>query len=454
MPICTINNLSLCTFYDKNDNPWYSLTNYSADKITIFDELLKKNITWPTAEHYFQAQKIINPTVRARFISDMQNKGPNDCRTQVKNYQPQDPNWHNNQTKQNVMLKALRAKYEQHPQIKKLLDSTGNMPIVEDTAGASYQDNDWGCGWEGKGDNWLGVLWMQVRAEKRDNKNSVQARKEALALQEKAKKVLISLGNRQGQLLQNYAHVKLGAPTLKPMEPISLISLAQRACAQMKTGDKISFTGSDGTKITYGISQQHKTFYIHGVGRGNKPYDVYVKNGKTVENGKTIATSRWGEWAAEQVWAHLNKTKKPQIDKQLINIINHQVPWKKSLLFSSFMAATLGIALALCGMTAALVALAAVTVATMTMFGCLLIRQINAPANLEAYKNAMDSIDNQERLGAFLDGAKNTFGDQLQSCFSYRDWRYMQDYYAGQCAQEAQETQLIQSVAKKYRASV
>lgn len=208
MPICTLpNNIQICSFYNKNDTPWYSLTNYSPDKVQIYDPLLKENILWKTTEHFFQAQKIIDKTTRMRFIDDMSSLGPNECRTRVNQYQPHDPNWHH-MTKENVMLIALRSKYDQCSQIRTLLNPLHNIPIVEDTAGANYSDDFWGCGWNGTGQNKLGELWMQVLFEKRDGLTSQDASTKALQLQQQAREALALLGHRRGTLLQNTPNVQ------------------------------------------------------------------------------------------------------------------------------------------------------------------------------------------------------------------------------------------------------
>ncbi|MBS0290004.1 MAG: NADAR family protein [Proteobacteria bacterium] len=301
MPFCMINQLDLFSFYDKSDVPAYSLANYSSHSVTIFDPLLKQNVNWPTTEHYFQAQKITNLAQRTKFIQDMKNKSPDACRTQVNQYQPHDPKWHLNNTKQKVMLEALRAKYDQHQDIQKLLKSTGNMPIVEDTAGASYVDNEWGCGYDGKGENYLGVLWMQVRAEKIGKKSSTDAEKEARALQQQAKTALIGLGTRKGQLLQKTPGVvvkNVGSTSQQATTFQSMLDLANDAVRNISPGQSFTVKG-----ITYGVSARHKTFFIKGKSsRNNTYYDVYIDaNGKTHENGKVVAKSGYVDWALNHV---------------------------------------------------------------------------------------------------------------------------------------------------------
>jgi N-glycosidase YbiA len=69
----------------------------------------------------------------------------------------------------NNMNLVLGLKVEQHPVIKKQLIETGDEEILEDCSkrargsglfwGAALKDGQW------QGENWLGKLWMKVRAE-------------------------------------------------------------------------------------------------------------------------------------------------------------------------------------------------------------------------------------------------------------------------------------------------
>jgi hypothetical protein len=59
------------------------------------------------------------------------------------------------------MRKAIRAKFDQHPNLKQLLMSTGNAILMEN----SPYDDYWGIGPHGDGSNWLGHLLMELREE-------------------------------------------------------------------------------------------------------------------------------------------------------------------------------------------------------------------------------------------------------------------------------------------------
>jgi ribA/ribD-fused uncharacterized protein len=111
--------------------------------------------TWPTSEHYFQAQKFVegnhaeeirqakSPTVAARMGRSRQ--------------RPLRPDWES--VKDAVMRKAVEAKFTQHESLRTLLLSTGDARLVEHTTKDSY----WGDGGDGGGRNRLGEILMDVR---------------------------------------------------------------------------------------------------------------------------------------------------------------------------------------------------------------------------------------------------------------------------------------------------
>lgn len=63
--------------------------------------------------------------------------------------------------KNDVMLKALRAKFNQYPNLAGELRSTGNKQLI-----LHYMYDDyWADGGDGSGDNMLGKLLMKIRQE-------------------------------------------------------------------------------------------------------------------------------------------------------------------------------------------------------------------------------------------------------------------------------------------------
>lgn len=67
--------------------------------------------------------------------------------------------------KDNVMRKAVLAKFSQHDELKQLLLSTGDAKLIEHTENDDY----WGDGGDGKGKNKLGQILMSVRKELSEN---------------------------------------------------------------------------------------------------------------------------------------------------------------------------------------------------------------------------------------------------------------------------------------------
>ena len=71
---------------------------------------------------------------------------------------PLRPDWE--EVKIDVMRRAVTAKFKTHQEIAERLLATGSEEIVEDSPG----DYFWGCGKLGSGQNWLGRILMEVRA--------------------------------------------------------------------------------------------------------------------------------------------------------------------------------------------------------------------------------------------------------------------------------------------------
>eukprot|EP01126_Amoeba_proteus_P018326 TRINITY_DN1928_c0_g1_i6.p1 TRINITY_DN1928_c0_g1~~TRINITY_DN1928_c0_g1_i6.p1 ORF type:complete len:162 (+),score=44.41 TRINITY_DN1928_c0_g1_i6:575-1060(+) len=78
------------------------------------------------------------------------------------------PDW--DEVRDEVMEKAVYAKFHQNEELKKLLLSTGSHPLVQ----LKPNDEYWGTGRHGKGANKLGVILEKVRGRLRP-KDSVQS---------------------------------------------------------------------------------------------------------------------------------------------------------------------------------------------------------------------------------------------------------------------------------------
>lgn len=115
--------------------------------------------TWPTTEHYFQAQKFKDSAVQSKIRRA--NTPMIAARLGRDRSLPLRRDW--DSVKVEVMRTALRAKFTQHPELRTLLLSTGTAKLVEHTSNDAY----WGDGGDGSGKNMLGRLLMKLRAELR-----------------------------------------------------------------------------------------------------------------------------------------------------------------------------------------------------------------------------------------------------------------------------------------------
>jgi hypothetical protein len=117
---------------------------------------LKKRI-WPTVEHYFQAQKFPG-TEREEEIR--QASSPMLARRMGRSKKHKlRASW--DSARDAIMLEAVRAKFDQHADLRARLLDTGDAQLVEHTERDAY----WGDGGDGYGKNMLGQILMAVRAE-------------------------------------------------------------------------------------------------------------------------------------------------------------------------------------------------------------------------------------------------------------------------------------------------
>lgn len=115
-------------------------------------------ISWPTTEHYFMAQKTKDRRERDRIRRARTPRRAKELGREVRLRRGWDG------MKFEVMLRANRAKFEQHADLADLLLSTGDRRIHEDC------DDPW---WGGgphfpHGRDMLGKVLMRVRDELRD----------------------------------------------------------------------------------------------------------------------------------------------------------------------------------------------------------------------------------------------------------------------------------------------
>ena len=142
-------------FYVKG-KPYYEFTNFYIGKPIEIDGL-----SWQTSEHYFQAQKFIE---HPRIMDQVRSAdGPRAAVDKAReNSRSKRSDWES--VKDDVMRKALHAKFTQSKKLKELLLGTSGRKLVE----RSPVDKYWGDGGDGSGENNLGKQLMELRAKLRE----------------------------------------------------------------------------------------------------------------------------------------------------------------------------------------------------------------------------------------------------------------------------------------------
>jgi hypothetical protein len=137
-------------FFYTPDGPHGAFSNFAKFGVAL------DGAWWPTAEHFFQAQKFHDPAYREKIRRASTAKQAADLgRTRIV---PLRPDW--DEARVEVMRRVVTAKFETHPALRELLLSTGNRPLVESAPGDAF----WGVGPDGVGENRLGRLLEELRA--------------------------------------------------------------------------------------------------------------------------------------------------------------------------------------------------------------------------------------------------------------------------------------------------
>ncbi len=159
-------NIPGAIYFYQSNKPYYEFTNFYEQDITVDGKV------WPTTEQYYQASKFTDPNLQniiQKFKSDSSGSAPRKAFDFAnKNKQSLRPDWYD--VNLDNMRKAIYEKFAQYPQLATMLLQTGNAILVED---AGKNDSFFGAGDDYLGQNWLGRILMEVRAELQ--KKAVQA---------------------------------------------------------------------------------------------------------------------------------------------------------------------------------------------------------------------------------------------------------------------------------------
>jgi ribA/ribD-fused uncharacterized protein len=142
-------------FYRSNERPYGIFSNLYPSPVEFEGKL------YPTAEHAYQAGKARKPEVRDWILSA---PTPALLAMAAHGLYTWDvtPNWA--EIKFSRMRQVLRAKFEQHPNLRAILLGTGQARLVEAGTVNNAVNRLWGEV-KGVGQNLLGVMLMELRAE-------------------------------------------------------------------------------------------------------------------------------------------------------------------------------------------------------------------------------------------------------------------------------------------------
>lgn len=115
----------------------------------------KDGIYWKTVEHYYQAQKFEEESVRQKIANALTPKEASSIgRDRIYKIRK---DWR--KIKKGVMYDAVYCKFKTHPDLAQKLLDTGDEEIIEETTKETY----WGCGPNRDGENNYGKILCQVR---------------------------------------------------------------------------------------------------------------------------------------------------------------------------------------------------------------------------------------------------------------------------------------------------
>lgn len=146
---------AIIKFYRANEKPYGAFSNLFRRSIEF------EGAVYPTAEHAYQAGKAVRQSVR-----DWIQAAPTPALAAMAAHGLYTwdvvPNWA--EIKFDRMRKVLKAKFSQHPDLATLLLSTGDSRLVEAGTVNNAVNRLWGEV-DGKGQNMLGVMLMEVRKQ-------------------------------------------------------------------------------------------------------------------------------------------------------------------------------------------------------------------------------------------------------------------------------------------------
>ncbi|KAI6657310.1 hypothetical protein LOD99_58 [Oopsacas minuta] len=138
-------------YFFNADTDYFEFTPYSMHRIQLDYKY------WPTVSHYFQAQKFTGkPEIVTQIAACNSAQSAWDIAHDEKNIIHIPMGFQN--ARNEIMLKAMSAKIDQHEDVRKKLENTGNRKLL-----FAAQDIHWGIGKDANGKNTIGKILMEIR---------------------------------------------------------------------------------------------------------------------------------------------------------------------------------------------------------------------------------------------------------------------------------------------------
>lgn len=129
----------------------FCFSNFSAHAIEF------QGVKYATAEHAFHAQKFDDTKLREEIVGCGSPLAAWELARKLKPQRRAD--W--NDVKVGILTDIIREKVRQYPEVRTALEETGNREIIE----VNENDDFWGTGADGNGQNHTGKILMKIRDE-------------------------------------------------------------------------------------------------------------------------------------------------------------------------------------------------------------------------------------------------------------------------------------------------
>lgn len=129
----------------------FCFSNFSAHTVTY------KDVTYPTAEHAFHGQKFVDEELCKQIKQCGSPLEAWELAKELKSQRRTD--W--DDVKVEILTEIIREKVNQHEEVKSALLATDDREIIE----INENDDFWGSGSDGKGQNHTGKILMRIRSE-------------------------------------------------------------------------------------------------------------------------------------------------------------------------------------------------------------------------------------------------------------------------------------------------